>query len=181
MSSIELNKIMAAVLVAGIIAMATGMVARILVPEPHEGENAYVIDTGAAPAEATVAEAVIPDIGPMLASADPAGGEALSRACAACHSFEEGGANKVGPNLYDIVSRPVASHEGFNYSTTLADLGAAGEVWSYEALNHFLAAPRDYAPGTAMSYAGMKDDQDRADMVAWLRTLSGSPEPLPAE
>ena len=177
----ELNKIMAAVLLAGLIAMATGTVARILMPEPYLTQNAYLVDTGADVAEEAAEEEVVQDIGPLLASADPTAGEAASRACIACHSFDEGGANKVGPNLYDIVGHAIGAVDGFNYSDVLADMGTAGDVWTYEALDGFLANPRGWAPGTAMSYAGMRDINARAEMIAWLRTLSGDPEPLPGE
>ncbi|MEM1398861.1 MAG: cytochrome c family protein [Pseudomonadota bacterium] len=181
MSSIELNKIFAAVLVAGILAMLSGFVGRLLVPEAHYDENAYkieVLDDGGADV-AAVEEEALPEVGPLLASADPAAGESGSRACAACHSFDNGGANKVGPNLWDIVNKPIGGVDGFGYSDVLAGKGADGAVWDYESLNAFLAAPRDWAPGTAMSYAGMRNEDDRANIIAWMRTLSDSPAALP--
>lgn len=179
MSSIELNKVFAAILCAGIIAMLTGIGARILVPKTELEENAYVIDTGAETEVAAAEEEALPEIGPLLASADPAAGEGGSRACTACHSFDDGGANKVGPNLWDIVGKPIGGVDGFNYSDTLAEMGGGGAVWDYESLNGFLASPRNWAPGTAMGFAGIRDEGDRANMIAWLRTLSGSPAPLP--
>ncbi|MGP1395143.1 MAG: c-type cytochrome [Inquilinaceae bacterium] len=176
----ELNKIFAAVLLAGIIAMSAGFVAELLIhPAPLE-QNAYVVDTGAAPAEvATAEDAELPPIAPLLAAADPAAGESLSRACVACHSFEQGGANKVGPNLWDVVGGPKAHLDDFNYSGALQEAAAAGGEWGYEELNGFLAAPRTWLPGTTMSYAGLRNEGDRADLIAWLRTLSDSPVPLP--
>ena len=177
MSSMEFNKMAMALLIAGITAMVAGFIARGTVsPAPLE-QNAYVVDLGE---DATVVEEVVeemPSIGVLMAAADAGSGEGLSRACAACHSFDNGGANKIGPNLWDIVNRPIASAAGFNYSSALAEKGGD---WTYEALEGFLAAPRDWAPGTSMSYAGMRKPEDRADLIAWLRSLSDNPAELPA-
>ncbi len=176
MSSMEFNKMAMAVLIAGIVAMVGGFIARGTVnPEPLE-ENVYIVDLGeeAAPTEEAVEE--VPSIAELLQVADAGSGQGLSRACAACHSFDKGGANKIGPNLWGIVNRPVASVAGFNYSSALSEKGGA---WTYEALEGFLTAPRDWVPGTSMSYSGMRKPEDRADLIAWLRTLSDSPAPLP--
>ncbi|HMA16790.1 MAG: c-type cytochrome [Bacteroidota bacterium] len=181
-SSLESNKIAAAVLTAGVIAMMSGFVANLLYhPQVELAENAYPI--AAAPAggagEAPAQEEVpLEPIGPLLASADAAAGEQLAgRQCASCHTFNEGGAARVGPNLYDIVQQPIAAEEGFSYSSGLS--GHAGESWSYENLNAFLHSPRDFAPGTKMSFRGFSKPEDIANVVAYLRSLSGSPAPLP--
>jgi cytochrome c len=180
MSSMELNKIFGAVLLAGLIAMLAGFIADVLVEPEHLEQNAYVVDTGAVAAPSQQeGEAGPAPIGPLLASADPAAGERASRACTSCHSFEQGGANKVGPNLYGIVGAHTAHVEGFAYSDAITGLD---RTWDDEALNHFLYAPREYAPGTKMTYAGLKNDQDRANLIAWLRTISpDAPPPPPAE
>jgi cytochrome c len=121
-------------------------------------------------------------IEPTLASADVGAGEAVFKRCAACHTTEEGGANKVGPNLWDIVGRPMASEEGFSYSAAMREFAEGGSVvWDYEHLNGFLLAPKSYVKGTAMSFAGLKKLDDRADLIAYLRTLSADPAPLPEE
>ena len=176
MSSMEFNKMAMAVLIAGIVAMVGGFIARGTVsPEPLE-QNTYVVDLGedAAPVEEVVEE--VPSIGELMQVADASSGEGLSRACAACHSFDNGGANRIGPNLWDIVNRPIAGAAGFGYSSALSEMGGD---WTYEALDGFLAAPRDWAPGTSMSYSGMRRPEDRANLIAWLRSLSDSPAELP--
>ncbi len=181
-SSLESNKIAAAVLTAGVVAMLSGFVADLLYhPQVELEQNAYVVaasdgagsDTDAAADQGPALE----PIEPILAAADPAAGEKVAKKCTACHSFEEGGPNKIGPNLYDIVGHPIGGKDGFSYSDALA--GMSDDTWTYENLNAFLAKPKEWAPGTKMSFAGLNKVGDRADLVAWLRTLSGSPVPLP--
>jgi len=125
---------------------------------------------------APAAEAGAAGIGERLAAADVAVGQKEARKCAACHSLDKGGKNKVGPHLWDVVGRNVATAEGFKYSNALTDIGG---TWSYEKLDAFLTAPRDYASGTRMTFAGIKDAAERADLIAYLRTLSDNPKPLP--
>jgi cytochrome c len=180
MSGMEFNKIFAAILVAGIIGMTTGIIAEMLVSPEELEEPAFRVDTGAEPAEiAPAEEEALPPIAPLLAAADPAAGEDFTRACQACHNFEQGAPNKVGPVLWNTLGQPVAAHEGFNYSSTLQALNAEGTEWTYDNMNAFLAAPRDWAPGTTMSYAGVRSPEDRANLIAYLRTLSDDPVPLP--
>jgi cytochrome c len=176
----ELNKIAAAILTAGILFMVTGIIGDALVHPKRLQESVLQIDTGAAPAAAPAAPAAptIEPIGPLLASANPDNGAAIARrACAACHTFDQGGRNGVGPNLWGIVGADHAHAEGFNYSQAIA--GMRGTPWSYEELNKFIANPRAYAPGTRMAYAGLASAQQRADLIAWLRTLDTEPKPLP--
>jgi len=179
----ELNKIFAAILLAGVIAMTSGFLASLLIAPPHgEDEVAYMVEgatPAAAPGDGEEEEESLPAIATLLASADPAAGEGQSRTCAACHSFEQDGQNMVGPPLWDIVGREIASVDGFNYSGALQEYAAEVGTWGYEALNGFIHAPRDWVQGTSMSYQGVKDHEDRADLIAWMRTLSDEPEPLP--
>jgi len=113
----------------------------------------------------------------LLASADVAKGEAAHKKCLACHDFTNGGPNKTGPNLWGVVDRPIASHEGFAYSDALK--AHANDKWTYEHLFSFLNNPKGFAPGTKMVLA-VKSPTERANLLAYLRTLSDNPPPLPA-
>lgn len=138
----------------------------------------------AAPAEPAAAEtqtAAAPagggDLAALLAAADPAQGQTVAKKCAACHNFEKGGPNKVGPNLWDIVGAKHAHKEDYAYSDAIK--GMADKEWSYAELDAFLTAPKAYAPGTKMTFVGIKKPEDRAALIAYLRSLSDSPKPLP--
>jgi cytochrome c len=125
-------------------------------------------------------EAKSEPIGPLLAKADAAAGEAVFKKCASCHTVDKGGPNKVGPNLWGVVNRPVASHEGFSYSAGMQTFAEGGKVvWDYDHLSYFLEAPKKHVPGTAMGFAGIKKADERANLIAWLREQADSPAPLP--
>ena len=132
------------------------------------------VKTAEAPAAAPAAE----PIAVLLAHADPAAGQksTMQLGCIACHSFTDGGKNGLGPNLYNVVGRAQASHEGFVYS---AALKAKGGEWTYDELNKWLTKPAAYAPGTKMSFAGISDAKVRANVIDYLHTLSTAPKPLP--
>lgn len=150
--------------------------------ESHEPEKeGFMIEVAESTGgEAAPVEEGIPPIAPLLASADPAEGESVFKKCAACHSADPSGANKVGPGLYGVVNRPIATHEGFNYSSAMTEFAAGGKTWTYEELNHFLHKPKKYIKGTAMGFVGLKKEEDRANVIAYLRTLSANPAPLPS-
>lgn len=181
--SLEMNKIAAAGLTAGVVAMLAGFVADLLVHTPTLEQDAYpivVASTGDGAAEAaqeTGPESILP----LLAQADIANGEKQTRACQACHSFDKNGANKVGPNLWGVVGAVMGHVEDFAYSDALMARREAGDVWTYENLNHFLHDPRGWLPGTKMTYAGMGSVGNRADLIAYLRQQADSPEPLPTQ
>lgn len=147
---------------------------------PEEAGFAIVASEGAdsGATEAAAGPSIEPVV-PLLASADVDAGASVFKKCQACHTVEEGGANKVGPNLWEIVNRPAAAHEGFKYSSAMTEFAAAGGVWDYENLNHFIKKPKELVPGTAMGFAGLSKVKDRANLIAYLRSMAGSPAPLP--
>lgn len=177
--SLEFNKAAAAVLTAGITFMIAGVVGDALVSPPRQYQAA--IATGAPPpaqAAATPAAPTIDPIAPLLAAANVDNGRQVAqRACASCHSFTQGGNNGVGPNLWGIVGANHARVAGFNYSA--ANRALADKPWGYEELNAFLLRPAAAMPGTRMAFAGLASAQQRADVIAFLRTLDASPKPLP--
>ncbi len=174
------NKVAGGVLAAGLVAMGLGVLSHTLYNPKELEENAYeIFEGGEATAEAEPAEATedaVVMISDMLADADVEKGAKLTKKCASCHTFEEGGANKLGPNLYNVVERVVASIDGFGYSGAMAEHGG---VWGYEELSQFLTKPKEYVPGTKMGFNGLSDAGDRANLIAYLRTLSANPVPLP--
>jgi cytochrome c len=182
--SLEFNKIAAAVLTAGVAFMGAGIIGEKLIHPKRLAEPAISLgrdQVAAAPAAAVAAAPAAPTlepIGPLLASANAeTGAGAARRACAACHSFNEGGRNGVGPNLWGIVNAAHARVDGFNYSA--ANRALADKPWDFEALNAFIAAPARAMPGTRMAFAGLANPQQRADIIVYLRTLSANPAPLP--
>ena len=178
MDSMEANKVVAAVLVAGIVFFVTGLVGDVLVRETVPKQTAIRIEVAQTAAPGPPQTAALPPIAPLLAKADPAAGEAYAkRVCAACHSFDEGGKAGVGPNLYGILGAPHGHMQGFNYSTALK--GKQGP-WTYDELNEWLDKPSAYAPGTRMAFAGITNAQERANVIDWLHMLSAHPEPLPS-
>ncbi len=137
-------------------------------PKAHgDGEHhqAYTIDTGDDHGGEEVAEVPFAEV---YAAADAGAGEKLFRQCKACHSIEDG-KNGTGPSLYGIVDRAVGSADGYGYSGKLV---AVASEWTPENLNGFIENPKAYAPGTKMSYKGMKDVEDRANLIAWLNSIS---------
>lgn len=177
MSSLEINKIIGAILLAGLVAHVTGTLSQFLV-KPHHFEAEAAIPAGAEGGGAQPAKpAPIPPVSPLMANADPAQGQTIAKKCATCHSFEQGGPAKVGPNLWGILGNHHAHMEGFAYSPAMAAL--KDKIWDYEALNEFLVNPKADIPGTKMGFAGLKKPEERADVIAYLRSLADTPLPLP--
>jgi cytochrome c len=170
---------MGAFFLAALIAMFSGMIAKGLVPDHHLAKDAVTIEG----VEVTAGGAAAPS-GPqpilgLLATADVEKGKGIAKACAACHTFDKGGPNGVGPNLYNTVNNKKDHAAGYAYSGAL--LKAGGPTWTYAELNHFLFKPKAYAPDTKMTFVGLKKPEDRAAVIAFLRTLADSPAALPGE
>ena len=178
MNSFELNKILGAILGTCLIVLALNIGAgAIFAPEkPAKPGYAIAVQEHAAGGPASAAKEPEQPIEVLMAAASAEKGQATAKQCAACHTFEKGGPNRVGPNLWGIVGRPKASVAGFNYSPAMK---AKGGNWSYDDLNKFLASPRGFVPGTAMSFAGLARDSQRADLIGYLRAQADSPAPLP--
>jgi cytochrome c len=181
MDSNEVNKLLGGFLGTCFVLFSVGLISDGLYASPAPEKPGFIIEaqepTEGGPAAPAAAEKPIAD---LLASASVEKGAAIFKKCQACHSGEKGGPNKVGPDLWDVVDRPVASHEGFAYSAGMKEYSKGGtEKWTYENINHFITSPKKDVKGTAMGFAGLPKEEDRADVIAYLRTLSDNPKPLP--
>ena len=178
MDSMDVNKAVAAVLVAGIAFFMTGMIGDNLVFSTAPKQPAFAVPALQTGATASAKPTGPAPISPLLASASLARGKQfVTQVCAACHSFNQGGKPIVGPNLWNVVGGPHDHEAGFAYSAALEKF--KGKPWTYHALNRWLYKPAAYAPGTHMTFAGLPNTQMRADVIAYLRTLSPHPIPLP--
>lgn len=176
--SLEFNKAFAAVLTAGIAFMAAGVIGTQLVKPHRLHEPAIALGAVAPAAVPAAAPAALEPIGPLLAAASADNGRVIAgRVCGSCHTFTDGGRAGVGPNLYGIVGNHHAHMAGFNYSAGMK--AKEGQPWDYEALNTFIAGPARAIPGTRMAYGGMNSTAQRADLIAFLRSLASTPAPLP--
>ena len=166
MSGLELNKIAAAVLLASLIAMVVGTVANILYkPKLQVAQRGYEVEV-TEDAKSVGEEVVQLSLVELMAQANAQNGKKIAKKCVSCHTFDAGGAHKIGPNIHNIVGAPKASREGFAYSGALKALGGS---WDDESLYAFLKKPSKYVPGTKMSFAGLRKPQDIADMIAYLK------------
>ncbi len=173
MSSFEWNKIIASVLTAMIIAMASGILASQLVRPKELAKPVYIVagaEQAASAGSAQQGAAAGPEpIEPLLAKADPKKGEQLTKVCVQCHTFNKGGANKIGPNLWGITEENMAAVPGYQFSAAME--AHKSDKWDPDKLNQWLWKPQSLIKGTKMTFAGMSKAEDRADVISYLETL----------
>ena len=172
------NTVAGCFLASVLFAMVVGKVSDAVVSPQHLEKPAIAVsDAEGAQTAAAPAAAELPPIGPKLSGANvDHGKEIFQKLCFTCHTVDKGGANKVGPNQWNLIGRKKGSEQGFSYSSALEKVG--GE-WTYEDVNHMIFKPQSFVKGTKMAFAGLPKEQDRADVIAYLRTMNDSPPPLP--
>jgi cytochrome c len=178
MDSFEFNKIVGAVLFTGLCLLALNITAEAIFAPHHPEKPGFEIDVKPQASATGSAEKAAPEepIEKLLVSASADRGQTVTKQCAACHTFTKDGPNGIGPNLYGIVDRPRASAPGFSYSDAMK---AKGGEWTIDDLNKFLTSPKEFVPGTKMTFPGLPRGNQRADAIAYLNTLADSPKPLP--
>jgi len=181
MSGLEVNKILASIIVAFLVVIIISHLGDFIVDIDNNTlkETAYKIEveeTAIASKESDTKTESIESISMLLANASIDKGEKIFKKCSSCHNYEKGSANKVGPNLWNIINKPKATVEGFAYSKELAEFGGK---WGFEELAEFLYKPKQYIKGTKMNFSGLKKVQDRADLVLFLREQADNPATLP--
>jgi cytochrome c len=179
MDSFELNKIIAAILMVALLVIGLGKIADGVFHVNKPENPGYKVEVEGQLASTTSQAAEVEqkiDIAAIMALGDVASGEKIFKKCAACHSIDKGGSNKIGPALYNVVGSRVGAVEGYKYSKALASYG---KDWTFEELNGFLTKPSSYLKGTKMSYAGLKKEADRASIIKYLNQNNDSPKQLP--
>ena len=179
MDSFELNKVIAAILMVVLLVIGLGKIAdgifHVNKPE-NPGYKVEIENQSTATTSQTSQVVEKIDITTLMAQGDIVKGEKVFKKCAACHSINKGGANKIGPALYNVVGRKVGGVDGYKYSKALASYG---KEWTFEELNGFLTKPSSYLKGTKMSYAGLRKEEDRASIIKYLNQKSDNPKLLP--
>lgn len=177
MDSFELNKFLGALLGTCLVLLAVHIASGAVFTPPTAAKPGYVIEVKSE--QPTTGAQTAPKAEPianLLATASVQAGEQTAKECELCHNFGKGQGAKIGPDLYGVVGRKVASEAGFNYSEALK---AKGGTWTFDALNVWLTNPRADVPGTLMTFAGIDSEKQRANVIAYLNSNSDSPQPLP--
>jgi cytochrome c len=180
MDSWEWNKIAGAVLATLMFVLVLSILSESVFEVSPPAKPGYIVEgvpAETASASSAPAAEALPDWGTVLPKASVSEGEKIAGRCQQCHDLTKGGPNKIGPNLWDIVNRPRATHPGFDYSSAMS---AKHDPWSYDNLFVYLKLPAAMVPGTKMTFAGLPSAQDRINLIAYLRTLADSPAPIPA-
>jgi cytochrome c len=178
MESVNVNRVSLAALGSVLFVMLLVAFSNLVISPKIPAVPGFALPTSTA----TTAPAAAPNAAPeqplpvLLAKADAKKGQQIAKVCETCHNFQQGAGAKIGPDLWDVVGRPVASFPGFDYSEALKKIGGD---WTYEKLNDWIGDPKAMAPGTKMAFAGEKDAEKRADVLAYLQTLSDKPVPFP--
>jgi cytochrome c len=179
MDSFEINKIVAAVLLVALLVIGIGKLSNVIFYVEKPEKPGYAVEVQQAStsttATATVEDKTV-DIAALMALGDVNAGEQIFKKCAACHSINQGGANKIGPALYNVVGRKIGSVADYKYSNAFVEYG---KEWNFEELNGFLIKPSKWIKGTKMAYAGLRKEEDRASIIKYLNQNSDSPLPLP--
>lgn len=180
MDSFELNKIIGAILGTLLFVMGVGFIAEAVYEPRESGPGLSLPEPEVAEAGGAAEPVAAVPIAVLLASADVAAGENAAKKCQSCHNFAAGAGNKTGPELADVVGRVVGSHAGFAYSEVMAGHQAAGDIWTYDLLNAFLISPKASMPGTKMNFSGLKNDAERANLIAYMASINPAAPAFPA-
>ena len=182
MSLFEINKFLAVVIVALVVIFAIDKIGDYLVNPTIPEEQAYKIDIPEATDLSSESQKLqdtqigLDPVSLLLAGASMEQGKKIASKCASCHNFNKGEPHKIGPNLFEIVGKPIGKTNDYAYSKAMSSFG---NKWNYENLSSFLYKPKNYINGTKMNFAGLKNVEDRANIILWMRSNSENPLPLP--
>lgn len=180
MDALEINKFAGALLLALLVMFGARTASNIIFKVDKPAKPGFAVEVAPAPeprAGKAASEAAEIPLAALLAGASAQKGQGIAKKCAQCHTFNKSGAKRIGPNLYGVLGSALGSADGYAYSNALK---AKGGSWDYEAIDKFIAKPKDFIKGTKMAFPGIKKAQQRADLILYLRTLAGNPAPLPA-